>query len=95
MPSSDEIAIVDPVTGAPLLSGVTLNGCYMLIGAQIFTYAIPRTGPQHSAFIKDPLVLDCQSYAIGLTLLTHASQGQIHSLQIVGNLHGGGSSSTS
>lgn len=90
--SSQSIRIVDPDTGLPLLAGATLTNRFMLIASQIFVYNIPRTGPQHTDFLKEPFVLDCQSYAIGLTLLTEARQGQIHQMEVIGSGSSGGAS---
>lgn len=89
---AQSVLMVDPVTGAPLEAQATLSGCFVILAAQVFTYNIPRTGPQHTHFLRDPMVLDCQSTAIGISLLTAAVQGQVHRIDVLGNVHGGKSS---
>jgi hypothetical protein len=88
------IKIVDPVTGADLLAGATLSNCYLLIANQIFTVPVTRARAQHTDFLRDPIMLDSQSYACGLSLLTNATKGQIHRVEISGNRHKGGFSKT-
>lgn len=89
------ITIGDPTTGAPLNCQASLSGLYMNVARQIFPYAFTDIDAQHSTFLKQPYVFDAQSYAIGFTLLTNATKGQIHSLQVAGNLHGGSSANIS
>lgn len=87
---SESIRIVDPVTGAPLLASASLTNCYLVIAHQIFPYTIPRTGVQHTPFLREPRVLDCQSYALGFHMITNATKGQIGQAEALGNIHGGG-----
>lgn len=87
--SPSTITIVDS-TGAPLNAGASLTGLYMTIAAQIFTYAFTDIEAQHSLFLREPIVLDCQSHACSFSLLTNATQGQIHRVEISGNPHKGG-----
>lgn len=87
---AEGIRIVHPVTGATLNAQATLSGAYMLIARQIFVYPIPRLGKQHTKFLKEPIVLDAQSYAVGLSLITGAVSGQIQQADLLGNESGGG-----
>ena len=91
MPS---VILVDPVTGAPLPANATLDNCYLLIANQIFTVPVGRAREQHTGFLREPIMLDCQSYAAGFSLLTNATKGQIHRAEISGNKHKGGFSKT-
>jgi len=88
---SESVRIVDPQTGEPLLAGASLENCYMVIAHQIFEYEIPRTGTQHTPFLKEPFVLDAQSHKLSFHLFTAASAGEIISAEAIGNVHGGGS----
>lgn len=87
---SVSVNLVHPTTGAPLLAGATLENCFMLIAQQIFIYATPRTGRQHSGYLKDPIVLDAQSFAIGISMITNATKGQAHEIEVIGNVRGSG-----
>lgn len=93
MPS---ISLVHPVTGAPLLAGASLQNCYLLIADQIFTYDIPddRTGEQHTDDLLDPYVVDAQSYAVGVSIQTLATRGQVMRIEVSGTAHGGKSLKT-
>lgn len=88
------VRIVDPVTGADLLAGANLTNCYLLIANQIFTVPVGRARAQHSDFLRQPIMLDCQSYAAGFSLQTNATKGQVHRAEISGNRHKGGFSKT-
>lgn len=87
---SESIRIVDPITGAPLLAQATVQNAYLVIAHQIFPYTIPRVGTQHTPFLREPRVLDCQSYALGFHMITNATKGQISQAEAIGNAHGGG-----
>ena len=87
---SVSVNLVHPTTGAPLLAGSSLENAFMLIAQQIFTYTIPRTGRQHTAFLKEPIVLDCQSYCLGISMITNATKGQTHEVEAIGNVRGAG-----
>ncbi len=91
MPS---VILTDPVAGTPLLAGASLSNCYLLIANQIFTVPVTRARAQHTDFLRDPIMLDCQSYAAGFSLLTNATKGQIHRAEISGTKHKGGFSKT-
>ena len=91
MPS---ITITDPATGVPLLANATLDNCYLLIANQIFTVPVGRARAQHSMFLREPIMLDCQSYAVGFSLQTNATKGQIHRAEVSGNPHKGGVAKT-
>lgn len=83
------VTIVHPVTGAPLLAGASLSNCYLLIASQIFTYDIPRTSEQNTPALLEPLVLDAQNFALGISMLTHATKGQVSRIEVSGNPHSG------
>ena len=81
---SQSIRIVDPVTGGPLTAKADLANCYMVIGVQIFTFPVTRTGAQHTGSLQEPFVDEAISHCIGLHLLTHASSGQIFAVETLG-----------
>lgn len=89
---AQSVLMLDPVTGVPLAAQATLSGCFVVLAAQVFAYSIPRLGLQHTEWLKEPMVFDCQSYAIGISLLTAATMGQTHRIDVLGNVHGGGNS---
>lgn len=89
---AQSILMLDPETGALLPSQATLSDCFVVLASQVFPYVIPRLGDQHTEWLKEAFVLDCQSYAIGLSLLTAAERGQFHRIDVIGNVAGGGSS---
>lgn len=87
--ASTSVRIVDPDTGAPLLAQATVDNAYMVVAHQIFGYTIPRVGSQHTDYLKEPYVLDCQSYALSFHMITNATKGQIMRAEAIGNPHGG------
>lgn len=88
------IRIVDPVTGVPLLAGANLENAYLLIASQIFTYEFEGVGQQDSELLDETFVLDAQNYALGISMLTKATQGQVHRIEVAGNSHSGRSLKT-
>ncbi len=78
------IEILDPVTGNPLNCQASLTGAYMLIGRQIFTFDFTSARSQHTPLLDKPFLLNVQSYAIGLSLLTKATKGQIKKIDVAG-----------
>jgi len=84
------VTIVDS-NGNAVNAQANLTGLYVSIARQIFPYNIPRANVQHSEFLKEPFVFDCQSYAVGIHMITNATSGQVHSLEVLGNVRSGSS----
>lgn len=82
--ATTSIHIVD-ANGDPILLGADHQDLFMVIASQIFEVVIDRAEVQHSEAVKEPYVLNCQSYAIGLHMITAATAGQIHDVVVRGN----------
>lgn len=80
---SESVTIVDE-NGDPVNAQATLQNCFALIGTQIFEYAIPREGQQHTPPLQNVYVDEAMSHAIGFNLFTHARTGQILAVQTLG-----------
>lgn len=81
---SESVRIVDAVTGAPVLAQATLQQCFALLATQIFEYAIPREGQQHTPPLQNVYVDEALSHAVGFNLYTHARTGQILAVEVLG-----------
>ncbi len=80
---SESVFLVDS-DGNPVLAQATLENCFALIAEQIFTYAIPREGQQHTPPLQEIFVDEALSHAIGFNLFTHARTGQILAVEALG-----------
>ena len=78
------ITLVDPITGNAITAKASLTNCFMLIGTQIFEYAIPREGQQHTPPLQNVYVDEALSHAVGFNLFTHARTGQILAVEALG-----------
>jgi hypothetical protein len=87
--SGGAITIVDS-GGSPVNAHASLTGLYMTVAYQIFTYSVPRANLQVGQFFKEPFMRNCQNYAVGLHLITNATAGMIHTLEVLGTIRSTG-----
>lgn len=81
---AESIRIVDPETGAPVLAQASRAGLWLVLATQIFEYAIPREGQQHTPPLQNVYVDEALSHAVGFNLYTHARIGQILAVEVLG-----------
>lgn len=81
---AESVRMVHPVTGAPVVAQITKSRCWLILGCQIFEYAIPREGQQHTPPLQNVYVDEALSHAVGFNLYTHARTGQILAVEVLG-----------
>lgn len=86
--SATQVSLSHPTTGATLNAGSTLSGCYVLLAYQIATVTLSHTNAQHTEPLQDFLVQDCLSFAIGVSMVTGATRGQVYSVEAWGSVRG-------
>lgn len=86
--SATQVTITHPTTGAALTASASLTGCYMLIAHDMAAVTFTATGPQHTPPLTELLARDCQSFAVGVNMVTAAGSGQVDNVTLLGTVRG-------